>query len=89
MAETRPAICRFCGFLCGVLVDVQDRRAVKVTGDPDNPMYQGYCCAKGRALPQLLAHPERLLRPAFCLRAGKRFDADAPILPTAVMAEAA
>lgn len=32
---------------------------------------------------------ERLLRPAFCLRAGKRFDADAPILPTAVMAEAA
>jgi len=63
MPETKPAICRFCGFLCGVLVDVEDRRAVKVTGDPDNPMYQGYCCAKGRALPQLLAHPERVLRP--------------------------
>jgi dihydroorotase len=29
---------------------------------------------------------ERLLRPAFCLRAGKRFDADAPILPHAVAA---
>ena len=29
---------------------------------------------------------ERLLRPAFCLRAGQRFDADAPILPTAVAA---
>ena len=26
---------------------------------------------------------ERLLRPAFCLRAGKRFDADSPILPPA------
>ena len=26
---------------------------------------------------------ERLLRPLFCLRAGKRFDADAPILPVA------
>ena len=26
---------------------------------------------------------ERLLRPLFCLRAGRRFDADAPILPTA------
>jgi len=24
-----------------------------------------------------------MLRPLFCLRAGKRFDADAPILPTA------
>lgn len=29
---------------------------------------------------------ERLLRPAFCLRGGKRFDADAPILPQAVAA---
>ena len=26
---------------------------------------------------------ERLIRPLFCLRAGRRFDADAPILPTA------
>ena len=26
---------------------------------------------------------ERLLRPLFCLRGGRRFDADAPILPTA------
>jgi dihydroorotase len=29
---------------------------------------------------------ERLLRPAFCLRAGERFDATAPILPVAVAA---
>jgi dihydroorotase len=29
---------------------------------------------------------ERLLQPAFCLRAGKRFDADAVILPQAVAA---
>jgi dihydroorotase len=29
---------------------------------------------------------ERLLRPVFCLRAGERFDADAPILPLAVAA---
>jgi dihydroorotase len=29
---------------------------------------------------------ERLLRPVFCLRAGERFDADAPILPVAVAA---
>jgi dihydroorotase len=28
----------------------------------------------------------RLLRPAFCLRAGKRYDADSPILPQAVAA---
>ncbi len=29
---------------------------------------------------------ERLLQPAFCLRAGRRFDADSPILPAAVAA---
>ena len=29
---------------------------------------------------------ERLLEPAFCLRAGKRFEATAPILPHAVAA---
>ncbi len=29
---------------------------------------------------------ERLLRPAFCLRAGKRYDADAPILPQVIAA---
>ncbi|MGV7030454.1 amidohydrolase/deacetylase family metallohydrolase [Methylobacterium symbioticum] len=29
---------------------------------------------------------ERLLRPAFCLRAGKRFEADSPILPQAIAA---
>ncbi len=32
---------------------------------------------------------ERLLRPAFCLRAGERFEADAAILPRPVLAEAA
>jgi len=29
---------------------------------------------------------ERLLRPAFCLRAGKRYDADSPILPQVIAA---
>jgi dihydroorotase len=29
---------------------------------------------------------ERLLEPAFCLRAGRRFDATAPILPRAIAA---
>jgi dihydroorotase len=29
---------------------------------------------------------QRLLRPVFCLRAGKRFDADSPILPQAIAA---
>ena len=46
-------------------------------------------CAVGVLGLWLLATPvvaDRLLRPAFCLRAGKRFDADSPILPQAVAA---
>ncbi len=30
-------------------------------GNPENPVYQGYSCARGRALPQQHSHPERLL----------------------------
>ena len=40
------------------------------------------CCATMKT--QVVA--ERLLQPVFCLRAGKRYDADAVILPQAVAA---
>src|SRR5262245_2568780 len=58
---THPSICRFCHAACAILVDVEDGRAVRVRGDRENPIYHGYTCAKGRALPEQHAHPERLL----------------------------
>lgn len=58
---TSPGICRICSAHCGVLVTVTDGRLAKVTGDPDNPMFKGYTCAKGRALPDIHNNPERLL----------------------------
>ncbi len=63
MPETRtePSICRFCHASCPILVDVEDGRAVRVLGDRENPIYHGYTCPKGRALPEQHAHPERLL----------------------------
>jgi anaerobic selenocysteine-containing dehydrogenase len=63
MPETRtePSICRFCHASCPIVVDVEDGRAVRVLGDRENPIYHGYTCAKGRALPEQHAHPERLL----------------------------
>lgn len=36
-------------------------KLVKVAGDPDNPMFQGYTCDKGRALPDIHNNPQRLL----------------------------
>ncbi len=59
--ETHPSICRFCHANCGILVDVEDGRPVRVVGDRENPAYRGFSCAKGRALPDQHAHPDRLL----------------------------
>ncbi|MCB9723881.1 MAG: molybdopterin-dependent oxidoreductase [Spirochaetaceae bacterium] len=59
--ETRPSICRFCHANCGILVDVEHGRAVRVAGDPDNPAYTGFTCAKGRQLGESHVHPDRLL----------------------------
>ncbi|HZO08953.1 MAG TPA: molybdopterin-dependent oxidoreductase, partial [Myxococcota bacterium] len=58
---THASICRFCHASCAILVDVEDGRASRVRGDRENPIYHGYTCAKGRALPEQHAHPERLL----------------------------
>ncbi|MEM9177423.1 MAG: molybdopterin dinucleotide-binding protein, partial [Myxococcota bacterium] len=61
MTATHPSICRFCHANCGILVDVEEGRAVRVKGDRENPAYHGFTCAKGRSLPDQLAHPDRLL----------------------------
>lgn len=58
---TVPTICRLCSAHCGVLATVEDGRLTAVKGDPDNPMYKGYTCPKGRALPEFHNNPKRLL----------------------------
>jgi anaerobic selenocysteine-containing dehydrogenase len=62
MSTVHDSFCRFCHANCGILVEVEDGRPVRVTGDPENPAYFGFTCAKGRRLPEQHAHPERLLR---------------------------
>ncbi len=65
MPETVPTVCRLCIAHCGVLATVEDdngrRKVTLVTGDPDNPVFEGYTCPKGRALPELHNHEGRLL----------------------------
>ena len=64
---TVSSFCRNCLAYCPILVTVEDGRAVKVTGDPQAPAFDGYTCPKGRALPAQHNDPARLLR---CLRRG-------------------
>jgi anaerobic selenocysteine-containing dehydrogenase len=61
MSETRPSICRLCTAHCAILATVTEGRLTQVVGDPENPLYGGYSCPKGRALPEQHNHPERLL----------------------------
>lgn len=61
MRKTVTSFCRFCHAFCGIKVDVEGGRVVKVIGDVENPMYHGFTCVKGRALPDQHNHPERLL----------------------------
>ncbi|MFC3174915.1 molybdopterin-dependent oxidoreductase [Novosphingobium bradum] len=56
-----PSICRFCTVGCPVMVEVAEGRAVRVSGNRNSPTYFGFCCAKGQAAPEQLAHPDRLL----------------------------
>jgi anaerobic selenocysteine-containing dehydrogenase len=60
-AKTVTSYCRFCHSCCPILVTVEDGVATKVRGDPDNDLYHGYSCVKGRALPEQHSCPERLL----------------------------
>jgi anaerobic selenocysteine-containing dehydrogenase len=59
--ETKKSFCRFCHAFCGTEVDVEDGRVVRVRGDRDNAVSQGYTCLKGRAEPERMVHPDRLL----------------------------
>jgi anaerobic selenocysteine-containing dehydrogenase len=61
--RTERSVCRVCASLCGILVDMEGERVVKVRGDRDHPLSHGYTCPKGRALPQMHHHPQRIERP--------------------------
>jgi anaerobic selenocysteine-containing dehydrogenase len=61
MTEKRPSTCRLCSAYCPVVVTLYEGRVVKVEGNHDAPLYGGFICPKGRALPALHNDPDRLL----------------------------
>ena len=52
--------CRFCGVGCGLLVGIENGRAVAVRGDPDSPVSRGLACVKGYHSVQALYGRDRL-----------------------------
>lgn len=58
---TKTSTCRLCTAMCPIVVTIEDGRAVAVHGDREAPLFEGYTCPKGRALPEMHANPGRLL----------------------------
>src|SRR5256885_6495842 len=57
-----PGYCALCRSHCGCISVVEDGRLIAVEPAPSHPTGQALC-AKGRAAPELVYHPERLLYP--------------------------
>jgi anaerobic selenocysteine-containing dehydrogenase len=58
---TKKTYCRVCHAYCAMDADVDETgRLLAVRGDVNDPVYGGYTCIKGRQLPEMLNHPERL-----------------------------
>jgi anaerobic selenocysteine-containing dehydrogenase len=52
-----------CPDTCAMLVHVRDGRAVRVQGDPDHPVTQGFLCAKVNRYVERSYHADRLTSP--------------------------
>ena len=70
MIETRRSFCRVCHASCPIDVDVETDdaalpggRVVAIRGVPEDPLFKGYTCIKGRQLPEQMHHPARLRGP--------------------------
>ena len=55
--------CGICEFSCGIIVTVENGKAVSLKGDPDHFSNKGSLCPKGRAGLEFLNSPDRLKYP--------------------------
>jgi anaerobic selenocysteine-containing dehydrogenase len=55
--------CTLCEAHCGIQVEVEDNRVVRISGDPDDVLSHGYICPKAAALADVYSDPDRLRRP--------------------------
>ncbi|HET6168472.1 MAG TPA: molybdopterin-dependent oxidoreductase [Marmoricola sp.] len=61
MAEV-PTYCPLCVSRCGARAEVEDGAFVALRPDPDHPTGKALCL-KGKAAPDIVAHPARILHP--------------------------
>jgi len=70
-SEIKRSVCPYdCPDACGLLVEVVDGQAVKVTGDPEHPFTKGTLCPKMLHYERTVHSPQRLTQPL--LRIGEK-----------------
>ncbi|HPS57965.1 MAG TPA: molybdopterin-dependent oxidoreductase [Spirochaetota bacterium] len=63
MSEWKKTGCVLCAQNCGIEVEVENNRIIKVRGDRDNPRSKGYVCRKGMNIAYHQHHDDRLKYP--------------------------
>jgi anaerobic selenocysteine-containing dehydrogenase len=63
MAHTAHKTCNLCEAGCGLLIDVEANRVVRIRADDDDPISQGHICPKAIALQEVQDDPDRLRWP--------------------------
>lgn len=61
MPQSAQAICQSCSACCPLDVTIDNGDAVRIVGNKAAPVYGGFSCPKGRAIPELRTNPGRLL----------------------------
>jgi anaerobic selenocysteine-containing dehydrogenase len=71
VTDTRHSVCALdCPDACGLLVQLDGQKALRVQGDPAHPITRGFLCAKVSRYLEKQYHPQRLVRPQ--RRAGRK-----------------
>jgi len=63
MTEWQSTACILCECNCGVIVQVEDRKLIKIRGDKNHPASQGYTCNKALRLDHYQNNANRLTSP--------------------------
>lgn len=64
MPHVTRSHCRICTNQCGIALTVEGEQIIRVKGDFDHPLSNGYTCPKGRALGRVHHHEQAIVRPS-------------------------
>ena len=63
MTQIRRSYCGLCHPRCGLLLEIENGKIVKVKGDPDHPVTRGRLCQRGSLMVDHVYHPDRINYP--------------------------